>query len=88
MTREEALQKVAIPDNILEDEKVISLCIKRLGITREEFNGYLQLPPKNWWDYPNSYRLMQLGKPVVWLMTRLGIFTQVVYDKYFGIPFR
>ncbi|MBK8659454.1 MAG: hypothetical protein IPN22_11445 [Bacteroidetes bacterium] len=88
MTREEALQKVATPDNILEDEKVISLCIKRLGITREEFNGYLQLPPKNWWDYPNSYRLMQLGKPVVWLMTRLGIFTQVVYDKYFGIPFR
>jgi hypothetical protein len=88
MTREEAMQKISAPDSYLENEKVISLCIKRMGITREEFESYMQLPPKNWWDYPNSYWLMQLGKPLVWLMVKLGFFTQAIYDKYFVIKFR
>ncbi len=88
MTREEALQKLNAPDDIMENEKVISLCIKRLGITREEFDSYMKLPPKNFWDYPNSYSLMLLAKPLVWLMTKLGFFTQVIYDKYFVIKFR
>lgn len=88
MSREEALKKIETPDMVLEDEKVISLCIKRLGITRQQFDEYMQLPPQNWWSYPNSYSLMHLGKPFIKLMTRAGIFTQIVYDKYFGIPFR
>ena len=88
MHREEALAKIEQPDYILEDDKVIDLCIKRLGISLAEFNSYMKLPPRNWWHYGNSYKLLQLAKPLIWTMTKLGIFTQVVYDKYFGIPFR
>jgi tRNA(Ile)-lysidine synthase TilS/MesJ len=88
MTRDEALEKINRPDEVMENEKIISLCIKRLGITREQFDEFMKLPPKNFWDYPNSYSLLQLGKPVVWLMVQMGVFTQAIYDKYFTIKFR
>lgn len=87
LSREEALDRITKPYQI-EDEKVISLCIKRLGITREEFDSYIQNSPKNWWDYPNSYRWMKLAQFPIWILTKLGIFTQVVYDKYFTIKFK
>jgi hypothetical protein len=87
MTREVALQKSGQPYQI-EDPKIISLCIKRLGITEEEFQSCMQLPPCNWWDYPNSYKWMKLAQPFIFLLTKLGFFTQVVYDKYFSIKFR
>jgi hypothetical protein len=87
LERATALVKSQLPYQI-EDPKIISLCIKRLGITQEEFDSYLQLPPKNWWDYPNSYRWMKLAQFPIWILTKLGIFTQVVYDKYFTIKFR
>lgn len=87
LERDEALARAARPYQI-EDPKIISLCIKRLGITEEAFNEYLQRPPRNWWDYPNSYRWMRLFRFPIYVLTRLGLFTQVVYDKYFTLKFR
>jgi tRNA(Ile)-lysidine synthase TilS/MesJ len=87
MTREAALQKAQQPYQI-EDPKVISLCIKRLGITDAEFEEMLKSSPRNWWDYPNSYKWMKLAQFPIFILTKLGIFTQVVYDKYFTIKFR
>lgn len=87
LSREEALERAKRPYQI-EDPKVISLCIKRLGITEEEFHSYIQNPPKNWWDYPNSYKWMKLFRFPVWLLTKMGVFTQVIYDKYFSMKFR
>jgi hypothetical protein len=87
MDRDFALEAVATP-YILEDESVINLCIKRLGLKREEFEEYMKLPPKNFWDYPNSFTLMQWFKYPIWLLTRLGFFTKVVYEKYFVLPFK
>jgi hypothetical protein len=87
MTREQAIEKVKKPYQ-LEDPKIISLCIKRLGITEEEFDSFLKLPPKNWWDYPNSYQWMQLFRIPIYLATKMGLFTQAIYDKYFVMKFR
>jgi hypothetical protein len=87
MSREVALERSQHPYQI-EDPKIISLCIKRLGITEGEFETFLKLPPKNWWDYPNSYKWMKLAQFPIWVLTRMGIFTQVVYDKYFTIKFK
>jgi hypothetical protein len=61
---------------------------KKIGYHARRFDSYMQLPPKNWWDYPNSYRWMKLAQFPIWILTKLGIFTQVVYDKYFTIKFR
>lgn len=87
LNRDIALQKMQQPYQI-EDPKVISLCVKRLGITEDEFNSYMQLPPKNWWDYPNSYKWMKLAQFPILILTKMGIFTQVIYDKYFTLKFR
>lgn len=73
---------------IMEDEKVITLCIKRLGITREEFDTYMKLPPKNFWDYPTSYNLLKRLRIPIWILTRLGFATKVVYEKYFGLAYK
>ena len=73
---------------VMEDDKVISLCIKRLGISLEELNEYLALPPKTFWDYPNSYRIMRLFKIPIKLACSLGLFTKVVYEKYFNLPYK
>lgn len=87
MDRDYALKAVQ-EKYIMEDDKVIDLCIKRLGITRTEFEQYMQLPPQNFWDYPNSYSIMKLFKYPIWIACKLGIFTKVVYQKYFGLPFK
>lgn len=87
MDRDFALKSVNKP-YILEDKKVITLCIKRLGISQTEFENYLKLPPKNFWDYPNSYTKMKLVKFPVWILTKMGVFTQVFYEKYFNLPFK
>jgi hypothetical protein len=88
MTRDEALSKVNEPDMVLENEKVISLCIKRLGITRGDFDDFMNIPPQNWWSYPNSYSKMVWAKPLILLLVRAGFFTQIVYDKYFSIAYK
>jgi len=87
MDREFALKAVKEP-YAMEDEKVINLCIKRLGLSREEFDSYLELPPKNFWDYPNSYTKMRIAKYPVWVMSQLGFFTKVFYEKYFNLPYK
>jgi tRNA(Ile)-lysidine synthase TilS/MesJ len=87
MDRTAAIERAKQPYQI-EDPKIISLCIKRLGITEAEFESIIQSPPKNWWDYPNSYKWMKLAQLPIFILTKMGIFTKVVYDKYFTIKFR
>lgn len=87
MEREFALNAVQ-EKYVMEDEKIINLCIKRLGITREDFDSYMELPPKNFWDYPNSYTILRIFKYPIWLACKIGLFTKIVYEKYFGLSFR
>ncbi|HAP68769.1 MAG TPA: hypothetical protein DCR04_03440 [Flavobacteriales bacterium] len=68
----------------IEDEKVIELCIKRLGITRDEFESYMELPCKTFRDYPTSYDLMRLLRAPIWVASRLNLVPKVAYDKYFN----
>ncbi len=87
MDREYALSSVEKP-YVIEDEKVINLCIKRLGLKREEFEEFMKLPPKNFWDYPNSYSLLYKFRFIIWILAQMGFITKVVYEKYFRLPFR
>lgn len=54
MPREEVLQRVTEVYSI-EDPKFIDLCIKRLGLTRKQFDEILESPVKTFRDYPSSY---------------------------------
>lgn len=83
MTREDAIKRAHSVYKI-EDPKIINLCIKRLGITNEEFQSYMQIPPKTFRDYKTSYTYIKLFRIPIWIMSRLHLLPKVTYDKYFN----
>jgi N-acetyl sugar amidotransferase len=83
MSREYALERIS-HINSIEDESVIQLCIKRLGLTRAEFDAIVAAPPKTFHDYPNNYALLQLLRVPIKLMSRLNLIPESAYDKYFN----
>jgi N-acetyl sugar amidotransferase len=82
MDRDQAIEAVKKP-YVMEDPRIIELCLKRLGISREDFDSWVKLPPKTFRDYNTGYGLMQLLRPGIKLVTKLGIMPEIVYDKYF-----
>jgi hypothetical protein len=82
MSREEALEKLKSV-YVIVDPKVIDLCIKRLGLTKEEFAEILKLPLKTFRDYPNNYKLIKLFKYPIFVLSKLNLLPGTAYDKYF-----
>lgn len=68
----------------IESDRIIDLCLKRLGLKREEFDEMMKLPPKTFRDYSTSYSLMRLFKYPIWLASRFNLVPKVAYDKYFN----
>ena len=83
MPRNEALARVK-EVYVIEDPKVIDLCIKRLGITREEFEKYMALPPKTFRDYPTSYNYIKFMKFPIKILSMSNLLPPTAYDKYFN----
>ena len=83
MSREVALHRIS-GVNSIEEESVIALCIKRLGLTRAEFDAIVAAPPKTFHDYPNNYSILQLLRGPIKLMSRLNLIPESAYDKYFN----
>ncbi len=66
MTRDEALAEIAhpyYPEELRKADKE-AICTK-LRITEAEFDGYLNLPKKFYWDYKNRIGLINLGAKVM-----------------------
>ncbi len=82
MSKEEALKAVG-QVYCIEDPKVIDLCVKRLGLTPEEFNEILALPTKTFRDYPTSYNLIKHLKWPIKILSHLNLLPSTTYDKYF-----
>lgn len=83
MSRDEALAKSQAA-YVIEDPKIIDLCIKRLGLTKEEFDKILDQEPKYFWDYPNSYSMIKKFKFPIKILSKLSILPGSAYDKYFN----
>ncbi|WP_133256858.1 N-acetyl sugar amidotransferase [Hymenobacter edaphi] len=83
MSRAQALERCRHV-NAIEDEKVINLCIKRLGLSREEFEQIVAAPVKTFRDYPNNYGLIRLLRWPIKLASRLRLLPESAYDKYFN----
>ena len=84
MTRADAIKR-AHGIYKIEDPKVIDLCIERMGISKEEFERYMALPPKNFKDYKTMFNWI---KPFKWFIKKASDFNlipKVVYYKYFEL---
>jgi hypothetical protein len=69
----------------IEDPKIIDLCIKRLGISREDFDSWMELPPKTFLDYQTMYNWIRPFKWPIKLASYLNIIPKVAYFKYFEL---
>lgn len=67
----------------IEDPKVIEQCTQRLGITKEELEGYLALPPKTFMDYRTMYNWILPFKWLIKIASHLHLIPKVTYYKYF-----
>jgi len=83
MSREEGLQRM---NEIYghEDPKIIDLCIKRMGLTHDDLEEILEIPPKSYTDYPNNLQLIATAKPVMKALSVLGMIPESAYLKYCG----
>jgi hypothetical protein len=82
MTRKEAIERNHKIYSI-EDPKVIQLCIKRLGLTPEEFDEIMALEPKTFKDYRTNYNFLVKIKYLIKITTYLHIVPKSTYMKYF-----
>lgn len=83
MSREVALHRISSVNSI-EDDSVITLCIKRMGLTRAEFDVIVDAPVKTFHDYANNYALLKLLRGPIKLMSQLNLIPESAYDKYFN----
>jgi hypothetical protein len=67
----------------LEDAEVIDLCIKRLGLTRADYEQILATPPKTFRDYPSGYDTLVRFQFVIRVMSALNLVPKSTYLKYF-----
>ena len=78
-TRDTALEILSIPiDKNVDLDKDIEYVIKKLGITKTDFEEILRASPKTFLDYPNYFHLINRLKLVIKLGTRLGILPKTV----------
>ena len=84
MSRNEALVR-AHSIYAIEDPKVIDLCVKRLGLTKVDFEACISFSPKTFRDYKTIYNTIRLFKIPVYLMSKLHFIPRITYDKYFNI---
>jgi N-acetyl sugar amidotransferase len=82
LDRDQALKSLETP-YVIEDPKVIDLCIKRLGLTREQFDEIMKLPVKTFRDYPTHYSLLRLLRLPIWILSKMRLLPETAYDKYF-----
>ena len=86
MTRSQALELIGKPYDRGEDPKLVRLCVKRLGLTWEEFDDILKLHPKTFHDYPTNFALLRALRPAIWLLVNLGLVPRSSYLKYCTRP--
>ena len=82
MTREKAFERKKNVYHI-EDEDVIRLCLKRLDVSKMEFEDYMSLPIKTFQHYPTSWNKIKKLKIPIKILSQLDLLPKVTYNKYF-----
>lgn len=82
LSREEAIKR-AHGIYKIEDPVVIDACLKKLGVTKEQFEEWMALPPKDFRDYNTMFNWIRPFRGVIKLLSKLNIIPKVVYYKYF-----
>ena len=66
-----------------EDEKVIDLCINRLGLDKKFIEDIMNLKPKSFLNYKTNYNLIKVLKYPIKIFCKMGILPPSLYLKFF-----
>jgi N-acetyl sugar amidotransferase len=80
MPRAEALKELAETPDV--SEEIVSYVIKKLGLTKDEFDVILNAPNRSFRDYHTSYDALQRLAPGIKMAAYLGLISPVVYEKF------
>ncbi len=83
MTRSDGLESLK-EIYVIENPKVINLCIKRLGLTEEEFEKLIDVEAKYFYHYPNLLAFLRKVSIGVYILAKLNIIPKSTYSKYCG----
>jgi hypothetical protein len=80
MSREEALEQIKEPPPV--SRETVDYCVKKLGLTKEEFDEIMKSPNKSYLDYHTSQDILQKFKFFVKAAVKMKLITPVLYEKY------
>ncbi len=82
ISRDEALKAIQkLP--FFETDAMVDYCLKKQGMSREEYDSLLKAPNKYFTDYPSYYPMLKLFKYPIKLLCRRHVLPAHVYEKYF-----
>lgn len=80
LSREAALEELRQPP--VADPEIVGLVKKRLGFTDSEFAAVMELPHRDYWDYPNYKKTFERLRPLFWLLYRFDRVPKSFYMKF------
>ena len=80
LTKAEAKERMKQP--MVFDQSILEELYTRLNLTKEEWQGILNLPPKTYRDYPSYKPLFIKLRPFFWTLYKAGYVTRSFYDKF------
>lgn len=80
LDREEARDRFFAPR--YPDPQLIAMVKKRLGLSDEQFDHFLNMPHKTYRDYPTYKRRFELLRPLFWLLLKLNRVPKSFYEKF------
>lgn len=80
MSKDAALKQLAAKPLVPEEN--IEYVVKKLGLTKSEFDAILKQPNKSFRDYKTSYPWLKLLRPLIGLAAFAGFISPVVYEKF------
>lgn len=81
MDRDAALREIAETPYPF-DEELVAYALKKLRLSREEFEAIMAAPPKSFLDYPTYYPLIQRMRGPIRLAGNLGLLPELLCLKY------
>lgn len=80
LSREEALRRYSEPPFMEAD--LIDYFKKRLGLSDEEFEGVMSLPPRTYKDYPTYKKRFERLRPLFFILAKANLVPMSFYMKY------
>jgi len=82
VTREQAIEAMQeVP--FFEDKRRVEYCLKKQGISAEEWKEIMAAPRKYFYDYPTWYPYLKMMKFPIKLLGRMNILPGHIYEKFF-----